>query len=286
MPITLYDELGENKFRDFVLELLYRVYGSKSLIPYPSKGMDRGIDAKKIMTKQSPTIYQFKFREVARWRPDTLQRNICKEFEKWTSQMQKNNIGSECVFITNVALSAKTHISFETIIKRHEQVAIEYWEFEKLNTYLKQGNNVDLYDKFFPRYSREQYNKLMNKYEQVIDRKKVHLSKRKIKHAQIQFQRLFIDINLKYKYYYAFIDLLEPFYLDKKDEDKRKKLRELFKITQAEEQKFINDMAQEGLVKIVGDICITNDQKKAVEFQKEIIEKGAIGIETILKLFA
>lgn len=116
--------------------------------------------------------------------------------------------------------------------------------------------------------------------------KKVQVPHYIVDKAKHKLQTLFIDITLKYKYFYAFVELLEPFYLDKKGEEQRKKLRGLFEIKKDEEQKFIKDMADNGLIKIVGDLCIINDQKKAIELQKEMIEKGAIDIEIILKLFA
>lgn len=111
------------------------------------------------------------------------------------------------------------------------------------------------------------------------------VSPQTIEKAKQQFQTLFIDIDLKYKYYYAFIELLEPYSLSKQNQAQRTKVRKLFDITEAQETDFIGKMEKEGSVKIVGDFCMVEDTARAKELQKEMIEKEAINIKSILKLF-
>ncbi|MBI4680868.1 MAG: DUF4365 domain-containing protein [Nitrospirae bacterium] len=118
---------------------------------------------------------------------------------------------------------------------------------------------------------------LPNKYTHPtkISNKSISLAKQKL-------QTLFIEINLKYKYYYAFIDLLEPFYLDDKGLEQRKRLRKLFEISEDEEHGFIDKMTNEGLVKIVGSLCFVNELQRARELQKQIIGNEAIDLHLIV----
>jgi len=282
--VTYYDELGDNKFRDFCFELTSKIYGSRSLVLYPSKGRDKGIDAKKIRTKEKSLIFQYKFREIGRWMlsRNNVQTNIKGEFEKWSKQMATKNNSAECIFITNVKLTPETHKFFETVIKRYEnKVGIEYWDFEKLTHYLK--NNDNLRDKYFPRGAREELRALKEKYRMLKRRAKISPSEMKL--AQQRIQHLFIDKKLKYKYYYAFIDLLAPFYLGKSGIKKRKKLRKLFNINQKDEKNFIIIMKKNKLIDIVGNLCIVNNRIRAVKLQNEMINNDAIDLGAIIKIF-
>ena len=119
----------------------------------------------------------------------------------------------------------------------------------------------------------------------IPSKKKTKLSPKEFEKAKHQLQILFIDINLKYKYFYAFIDLLDPFYLDKTGEEQRGKLRNLFEITENEEDFFIKQMVNNGSVKIVGSLCLITNRNLAADLQKEMIDKEAIDIDAILNLF-
>lgn len=116
--------------------------------------------------------------------------------------------------------------------------------------------------------------------------RKKEVSNQIIEDTKQKLKVLFIDMDLKYKYYYPFIDLLEPFYLGGRGSEERKKLRQLFDITQDNESDFIKSMKQDNLIKIVGgDLCLINDLKKARNLQDEIINKNAIDLEAIIKIF-
>lgn len=109
--------------------------------------------------------------------------------------------------------------------------------------------------------------------------KTINIAKQKLKD-------LFVAEDLKYKYYYPFIDLLQPFFIDKRGEGQRKKLRQLFDITPKMENGFMERMINDKLVKIIGEsLCFVIDQEKAQTLQKEMIDKGAIDLSTIIELF-
>ena len=117
-----------------------------------------------------------------------------------------------------------------------------------------------------------------------IRKKKV--SVKTIENAKQKLKDLFVDADLKYKYYYPFIDLLEPFFVDERGEEQREKLRKLFDITQEIESGFIERMIKDKLVKIIGKgLCSVIDLGKAQALQKEMIDKGAIDLNTIIELF-
>lgn len=122
-----------------------------------------------------------------------------------------------------------------------------------------------------------------NKPQRGISQEKAN--QKEINIAQTKVKKLFVSDELKYKYYYAFVDLLEPIYLNKEGEDKRAKLRGLFDISADQEKEFIKRMVKEKLVKIVGDLCVIQNQEYAIELQGEIMRKGVLDLEIILKLF-
>lgn len=97
---------------------------------------------------------------------------------------------------------------------------------------------------------------------------------------------LFISEALKQKYYFGFIDLLEPFYLDGRGEKQRKRLRNIFEISQEQESSFIQKMQKNNLVKVVSALCIVNDSNKAQLAQSEIINRAGISLDEILRLFS
>lgn len=106
-----------------------------------------------------------------------------------------------------------------------------------------------------------------------------------IDEAKNKLKDLFVSRELKYNYYYAFIDLLEPFYVGVRGENQRLTLRKLFEITADDEVEFLEQMQEEGLIKFIGDLCVIQDQEKATQLQNEIIDRGVIDIETINNIF-
>jgi hypothetical protein len=116
--------------------------------------------------------------------------------------------------------------------------------------------------------------------------KKKNISGKTIENAQQKLNILFVDAELKYKYYYPFVDLLEPFFIDKRGEAQRQRLRQLFNITQDIEDNFIKRMITDNLIKIVGEsLCSVIDQERAKTLQNEMIDKGAIDLNTVIALF-
>jgi hypothetical protein len=104
--------------------------------------------------------------------------------------------------------------------------------------------------------------------------------------SQKKLQGLFISKALMQKYYFAFMDLLEPFYLDKRGDKQRKRLRVLFGISEDQEMEFIKKMSSLSWIKQVGELCVIIDAIKAQKLQAEIIDKGHLTLDEILRLFA
>lgn len=284
-PKTLYDELGADKFRDLINELLPTEFVGCAFIPFPSRGKDGGIDSKTIGSQRKQIIFQYKWREVAAYLPAKLQNDIKSHFQNWVSEMSKKHSSGEYIFITNVPLTATTHQFFQIVITTYKKLSIQYWEFEKLNDLL--NKNDRLYDKYFPLYTRGVVYKLQNRLKKtrLAGKPKRKITAKEIDTTKNKLQQLFIDQNLKYKYYYPFINLLEPLYLDKRGEVDRNKLRLLFAISQRQERQFIQKLKREGLINIVGSACITTNAKRAADLQNKMINQGSITLTDILTIF-
>lgn len=106
-----------------------------------------------------------------------------------------------------------------------------------------------------------------------------------IKKTTENLKKLFIDLELKYKYYYPFINLLEPFYLDDRGVTNREKLRTIFEINATQEKEFIKRMQKEKIIKIVGGLCIVTDDQKVTDLQNDMLNSGTITLDNILRLF-
>lgn len=116
-----------------------------------------------------------------------------------------------------------------------------------------------------------------------IKKKKV-LSK--VEEIRDKFQQALISRELKIKYYYGFINFLEPFYRDKRGEIKREKLRKLFKITKKDENCFIDELKKNNLIEVTCDLVTVKDRDKAKENLNELIEKPVISVDKIINLFS
>lgn len=103
--------------------------------------------------------------------------------------------------------------------------------------------------------------------------------------AKIELKNLFVSEDLKYKYYYAFIDLIEPFYLGERGNEKRGKLRGLFEISEEIEGEFLEKMKKDALITFIGDLCIVNRHDKAKSILEEIINKDLLNLELVIKIF-
>jgi len=94
-----------------------------------------------------------------------------------------------------------------------------------------------------------------------------------------------LKIYTGYRYYYPFIDFLEPFYLNEEGAEKRERLRMIFHITEEEELEIINKLSKDGLLKIIGDLCLVKDKSLVNALMGEIIDKEAISLDFLTNMF-
>jgi len=285
-PISFYDELATgNRFANFAIEICMRSFGEEGFIPYPSKGKDGGVDAKQSRIRDGEIIFQYKFKEVLRYSPSKLQSSIKKDFADWAKQMSETQKGKKCIFITNVNLTLTTLNFFEEVVSANRGINLEFWHFERLNIEVQKISNHDLMQKYFPRRSREEFDKVSKELEDLKGKRSSIISKGKQSEAVENLRRLFVSTELKCRYYYAFIDLLEPFYLDKRGDEQRESLRNLFEITPEQELSFFEEMEKDRKVDLSSAICLPLDRELCSELQNEIFEKEVISLEIILALF-
>lgn len=155
-----------------------------------------------------------------------------------------------------------------------KQKIIENQKYEsRINNDIKNIND--------PYMSSVKYQKLKNEAKKY--KRKISLAEEK--RATEKFKNLFVSDDLKYKYYYPFLDILAPYYLNENRNKTRTKLRKLFNITKKQEDNFIDKLKKEKKIKVVGEICFINDETLSLKLQNEMFNKEAISIDIILKLF-
>lgn len=129
----------------------------------------------------------------------------------------------------------------------------------------------------------EDRSKELNKAGKTFDEK--IFPSRTLSEVKLKLQSLFVDHSLKYKYYYPFLDLLEPYNLGERGKKTREKVRELFDISEKDERDFLKKMKSEELIKIIGEFCFPINKKVAENLQNEMLNKSAIDLDTIINLF-
>lgn len=100
-----------------------------------------------------------------------------------------------------------------------------------------------------------------------------------------KLQPILIDDDMKYKFYFPLISLIEPFYTDERSADQRVKLQAIFSINEVKEGEFMQRMVAEKLIKITGNLCVVVDEKRSQALLSEIIDRGTIPIEALAQLF-
>jgi len=111
-------------------------------------------------------------------------------------------------------------------------------------------------------------------------------------------QKLVLDKNIKAKFlnllkdwenllilYYSLIFLLEPFYIDNRGVESRKKLRGLLSLTKKEESVFLEKLEKESFIKRTGGIMSVENKELAKQLLSNLIEKNQINLDKIMKLF-
>lgn len=286
-PKVCYDYLEEDGFRDMINEILDKEFKDGVFYIGPRKGQDAGIDAQFLKPTEKDRAIQYKWREIANNPAPRLLSEVFAEFETWADSISKNENVGEGLFITNISLTKTYRNRFQGVIRRHKNLHLEYWSFEEINYRLKKHD--DLYYKYIgslvPTLKEEI--KELKEYIDKIDKRKL-LKKSTysgLKKLEEKFQILFISLELKKKYYFAFIYLLTPLYKGERDKIKRRKLRKLFRITKKEELNFINSLEKEGLIELTGDLVTVANKKKAEKILNEVINKSNVDLGKIVNLF-
>ncbi len=176
--------------------------------------------------------------------------------------------------MTNVAFTPEYIQKIKKIIECNRPlIDCEVWNFESLNTLLRSNENILI--QYFPYLG-------LN-----IEKLKMKLTKNKnITNKYLdKFKDIFVDFELKKKYYYAFVYLLSPWYLDDRAKKEREKIYKLFEIKKSDEDKIIKELEKEKYIRVEIGMVIINDKNKAENILNEVINKVDISLENVVKLF-
>jgi hypothetical protein len=98
-------------------------------------------------------------------------------------------------------------------------------------------------------------------------------------------QSVSFDLSDKFIYYQGFVYLLEPFYIDRRGNEIRKKVREMLAINRQQEDLFLQQLAQLNLVDRVGEIVSIKDKAQIKALLNELLNKNQLDVGEILSLF-
>jgi len=287
IPINYYDGWGDDGFNNFIIEVIKKVYQADNLILGPSKGLDGGIDAEYVRANEVPFIIQIKWREISRYDQTNLRNEIFSKFKNGIADKSSSLSAFKYLFITNVSLTNKYHENFKKVIRNGSNFDIEYWEFEKINSFLRQYD--DLYKKFCPYFSKPEIEALEMEKNKTISELKNNYEKRisETEFLEIQYKvkNLYIDKKLQMEYYYAFIFFLGPVYMDEKNNSDRKILRKLLDLSEKEEIDFIESLKRSGDMEQTENLLTVNDRKKAKDLLNKFINGLQIPLEKVIDMF-
>jgi len=101
-----------------------------------------------------------------------------------------------------------------------------------------------------------------------------------------KFAALISDIPNKLMFYYAFVYMLKPFYLDQRGEKKRRKLIDLMQITASQERFIIESLINSNFLGRVGDLIFVVKKEEAISIINNYIDSGQLNLEEITGLFS
>ncbi|TAN57238.1 hypothetical protein EPN15_04980 [Patescibacteria group bacterium] len=287
IPQNYYDGWGNDKFNAWIFEIIKKVYGSENFVIGPSRGSDGGIDAEYVKAGTVPFIIQIKWREISRNSPSKLRSEIFSKFKAEVERRSSNSGSIKYLFVTNVSLTHQYHEKFKKIIREYPALNIEYWEFEKENSFLRQYE--ELYVKFCPYFTRAEIEKLKEDKDKIISELKDHYQEQLSESEFLEIQRkvkdLFINQTLQREYYYAFIYFLEPVYMDGRSSSDRKILRKLLDITEQTELDFIGQLVQEGSISRTESLLSVNNRGRAKTSLNGFIDGLQIPLEKVVDMF-
>lgn len=97
-------------------------------------------------------------------------------------------------------------------------------------------------------------------------------------------RKLFVSLLLKRRYYYPILFLYSPIFKDKREKQKHQRMRDIFRIDEAIEDQFLVDLQKEGLIEFINGVCVIKRLDIAKEELAQMLDEGAIDIETLLNL--
>lgn len=101
-----------------------------------------------------------------------------------------------------------------------------------------------------------------------------------------KFAVLVSDMTDKLMFYYAFVYVLKPFYLDQRGENKRRKLIDLIQITASQERFIIESLINSNFLGRVGDLIFVAKKEEAISILNNYIDAGQLNLEEITGLFS
>ena len=105
-------------------------------------------------------------------------------------------------------------------------------------------------------------------------------------HLKERLAALLSDMTDKLMFYYAFVYMLKPFYLDQRGEKKRRKLIDLLQITASQERFVIESLVNANLLGRVGDLIFAAQKEEAASALNHYIDAGQLNLEEITQLFS
>lgn len=100
------------------------------------------------------------------------------------------------------------------------------------------------------------------------------------------FAALISDIPNKLMFYYAFVYMLKPFYLDQRGEKKRRKLIDLMQITASQERFIIESLINSNFLGRIGKLIFVIKKEEAISIINNYIDSGQLNLEEITGLFS
>ena len=101
-----------------------------------------------------------------------------------------------------------------------------------------------------------------------------------------KFLDLYDNLIDKLMFYYAFVYILRPLYLDHRGEIKRRKLLEFLNITSSEERFMIESLVNTNLLGRVGDLIFVTEKEGAILLLNHYLDKEQLNLEEITQLFS
>lgn len=121
---------------------------------------------------------------------------------------------------------------------------------------------------------------------QQVSPKKKEIDKNIFDCLKKKFAALINDIPNKLMFYYAFVYMLKPFYLDQRGEKKRRKLIDLMQITASQEHFIRESLINANFLGRVGDLIFVVKKEEAISIINNYIDTGQLNFEKITGLFS